>query len=484
MHTIMKKIAFLIGCALCVSTQASAQFNLLNKAKEKIQEKVETKVNDKLGKAFGKSQSSSSAASSNSSAAPSSASKPSQSSGNDDTKCYYVAEQFYSRWTNGQIFSAETANKTYNNENEGQRISHSKYHFNSTSEMLAALPAVPTAREILDQEVEGPIVDLLIHYDLARKERYDRLMQEGMENAMTQTDAMMKASNQKAQKGSSVPPQMNALIDKMTQAIMTSGLDFETASEADMMKVAVKVMSKETGIPEAEMQKLIMMAQTNPNAAMDYMKKNYPAAIKKLGITSGQAMPVVEDSDLSKFDDLFDEVSNLMSDPEAIKLSQKYSMFLIKLEPYANELLAEWPASKEFAQICAMEEELNVKLHAWMEANNTNYNDEAPDFWVEGRKAQNAVIESFNVGIATRWRDKMQNAVDDLKPYAARIASIEDRLRQASAEVSASGDLGFITRYTDSITMLGSLGFATLYTLPEQAMDAPRVCKLPEQWMP
>lgn len=487
----MKKFQILLAAAIftfCGAGTASAQAflkGLADKAKDKVKEKVEAKVGAKIGKAIGAPKGAKDLAPVAPKPSPNAKTASSVTNSGSITTDIADDNEIY-KWRSGEYFDLELANTVYIDGFEKEkRIKKSSLKFNSTLDMLNALPAVPTVRQILDFDYDNHSADNLIHYALAHDEYVQQQIQKGEEIGLKMATEGLKRSGATASSGS-IMPASNALTDKMLEAIMKSGLNPETASEEEMMKVAISVISKEMGVPEAEMAKLMALAQTNPDAATAQLMKKYSTVAKKLGAIQKENAQFVQESDetLDKIVQLGEELGTMASDEEFNNVRIRGVKMHEELNTYANELLVQWTTSETLAKINAMEEELSAKTDAYLKAHNMNYNDEAPDFWVEGRKQQNALIDAFNEKLAEQWRTKIQENIDFLKPYAFRIADIEARYYQVMNEINDSKFAEYTNYLQITSGYISQFSFPILYMLPAIAMDAPRIGHRPEMWIP
>lgn len=485
----------LIVLSLCLSATFASNVHaqgllrgLADKAKDKVAEKVTNKVTSKvggkLGKALGVSNDAAGQPASAATTAPAGVNNP-ETTGDISYEYDNICPQ---RWTEGDYFDLERANKTGERDdhnNDILRFTKSTLHFASRLDLMNALPPVPTVHQIVYEGEEGPTAEALINYSLACKELEQQLKQTQMETAMAMASVMQqgKGAAPGASSRGGGNPILEALGTKMMTAMLNSGLDLDNASEADIQKAVLGVLSKELGIPEADLAKVMQMAESDPDAATAYVMKNYPNVAKKFAPTGTPAPQVIEDEAADEFFDIFEEAAALASDPDILAAMQKLSRLNFELTTLGNELLGQWASSEACSKICAMETELDAKLQNHMQATQMNYNDEAPDFWVEGRKAQNAVIDSFNEQIAEQWRAKVQEVYDTIKPHALRMAEVDARLDAARAKVSTLAPNDML-RYQMIIGSYDQISLNLISSLPVLAMDAPRISHVLECWMP
>lgn len=393
-------------------------------------------------------------------------------------------------WVDGIYFSTTDANRTGEYDNQDNpivRIKQPNIHFGNSLDVLKALPALPTAKQIVN-DTDNKAADVLINFDLAYQEYYARKTQERMEFEMKIASILQQkpAGRPANQDAASLMPMTKDFLDKVMAEAKRRGLNLQTMTEAQSAQLTAAVMSKEFGIPEAEMVKLVAMAQTNPNGAMATLKQKYPAAAKKMGLMQAETAGMQKQlsPEAEKFIDILEEANTVLNNEELQQAILKFQRVMAELEAYAHELNEQWPTSDTYAKLNAMEHELDAKTEAYMQAHGTNYNDEAPEVWVEGRKAQNALIDAYNERIAELWRAKVQTYIDTFKPFAQRIAEVEDRLASAVKTLKAEDLAEHYYTYAGVINLFSEITIAQIYDLPSTAMNAPRVSNVPESWMP
>ncbi|MCQ2203809.1 MAG: hypothetical protein MJZ15_05145 [Bacteroidales bacterium] len=461
--------------AFAVTPDAQAQSflrGLAGKAKDKMEQKVDNKVDDAidnaLGNVFGRKKNDNSANSSN------------------DEFIIQPENVSVEPWRSGEYFSLERANSTDETDDEGyyvKRIKKSNLNFKNQKDMLAALPAIPTTRQILS--ADAATIDKLIHFNLAFQDYQARVEQATIDASMKEYQAAVTsgASLGVPSRPTTTPmPATNALAQKMVEALMNSGIDMENADEEQVMKVAAGVMSKEYGIPEQEMVKMIKMSQTNPDAATAYMKKNYPAAAKKLQPVEEESKKAQEmlkvSPEMEEARKLFDEMLQTQND-EAYKAALG-KMFALESEltTFANQLLAQWEKSPECAKIFAMEEDLNKRVNEYFRANNMGYNDRYPEFWRTDHQEQNAIINKYNEKMVEQWRAKLQECIDYFMPFAKRNADFAERVEALKKKAKAA-DADYL-RMQNLLSSFSGGAFNMIYILPAYGMDSPRINNVSE----
>lgn len=407
------------------------------------------------------------------------------------TNEYQTDEDGYIRnvspWHIGEYFSIENANRLEETDDDGNnvlKIKKPNVCFKTLKEIIVAIPSLPTVRQILDEDVTT--TDKLINFDLAWRD-YSNRSQQAIIESSTKVAEIAMANGRHAgvinsRSSAKAMPASQSLGEKIMEAIINSGADMENISEEEAMKIATKVLSQEYKIPESEMAKMIKMAQTNPDAATAYMKKNYPEAAKKLQIIEQENKQMQDEiknsSDIIEMHDLFQEIIAYRNEESYQKAASKALYLESELTAYANELLSEWSKSAECAKIEAMEADLNKRVDEYLRAHNQTYNEQYPEFWERDRKAQNAIINKYNEMMVEKWRTKMQEYMDYLMPFAQRDAEYEAKAKKLDKK-EKSNDADYLQIRNTVMSLTGST-FTILFNIPTYSMDSPRITNVSE----
>lgn len=454
---------------------------LADKAKEKVKEKLDQKLDKKMDDAIddafdGKREEKTTERKSE---------KVSYTSEEDYTESPSVYVAYERTWRGGDYFSIDRANDTGESDDEGNailRIKKSNLFFKTQKDVIAAIPAVPTTRQILSSD--QAVIDKLINFDLAVNDLYARKEQAIIESSMKATQAAMMNRRGTLMNAPSAPsmPASNALSQKIIEALMSSGVDMESIDEEEAMKVAARVIGKEYGIPEAEMVKMIKMSQTNPDAATAYMKKNFPVAAEKLKVIEQENKQfqdkVESNSSAIELHEIFQELVEYRDSESYNEALGRMYKIQSELTDFANDLLRQWQNSPECAKVESMEKDLVKRVDEYFAANNKGYNDQLPEFWEKGRKEQNAIINAYNETLVEKWRSKLQGFIDYLLPFAQKDADFEARIEQAKSRVKST-DANTI-QMQNVLTGLNGASFNYVFSLPAIGMDAPRVDNVTE----
>ncbi len=139
------------------------------------------------------------------------------------------------------------------------------------------------------------------------------------------------------------------------------------------------------------------------------------------------------------------------------------------------------PSFSESAKVEQMEQELSSKVNAWMNENDKTWNDEMPAFWVEGRKAQNAVIDKWNTQQAEKWNAVVKKHIDAAMPDAQKFVNLATELQTLEDN---NADVGYKLAYNDAqkaCMTLGVLMLKPLLQMPAFSLDMPKVSHTPTE---
>ena len=368
----MKKIVATIALAsvICVlAPQAGAQ-SLLDKAKKAVGEKVDGAVNAGLGKIMGgKKQSQPQSQTSN-------------KKGSDDF--IYTAR--------GAFDKGDDPYKLYVDAlNEGTFEGHyydaykaltdmggdkSSFVFKSISEVIAAYPGIPTARQMAIYSERKASSEALrnYYYGVASYQSIDMVEQANDLRVASSTvpkglsgngAAVQKAVFEGAKKLGKTP-------DKLTESeIMTilEGMDASSFTEASTA-------------------------------------------------TNGE-----------KFDSITDRISAILD--RAMSTSVTIQKVERSLGQIAPELNVAWNDSEARQQVYDNEVDIDPRIVSyWDQTHNNDY----PEFWKEARREQNAIIDKFNIQQAVKWRKVLQTELEPLIALLQEIAAADAELESLATD--------------------------------------------------
>lgn len=206
--------------------------------------------------------------------------------------------------------------------------------------------------------------------------------------------------------------------------------DSDEDSETDDALSSIISAAKLTGIDDSEIKKISAM---NEEKAMKYVEKKFPNVVEKMQEIAKQKAERMKsqeryDEISAEIDDMQNEDSGLIKTMENLSERNDVSVLESELNAMRRQIIADWPASEECTQINNMEKELAAKLDSWMKKEHKTYSDEYPDFWKEGRKAQNALVDQWNMKSAEPWLKKVTGEIASAKVYMKKILDIDSRL--------------------------------------------------------
>ena len=242
---------------------------------------------------------------------------------------------------------------------------------------------------------------------------------------------------------------------ELMQALKDAGLNIEDATEEQIEKAVIPLLAKKNGMSVAEMQKLA--------------DKEKEAQGKGEGI--------------DRIADIASEISDLTMNLQSSMVSNQTSADGIEneLKALRIEMIQAWQNSPECAQVEQMEQELSKKIHAWMNENDKGWNDDMPAFWVEGRKAQNAVIDKWNTQQAEKWNAVIKKHIDAAMTDAQKFVSLADELQTLKND---NADAGYKLSYNEAqraCMTLGAIMLRPLLLMPAYSLDMPKVSYTPTE---
>ena len=164
------------------------------------------------------------------------------------------------------------------------------------------------------------------------------------------------------------------------------------------------------------------------------MQKAVFDGAKKLGkspeqLTETEIMAILEGMDTSSLSAVastatngaeFDSVTDRISD--ILDRSMSSNVTIQKVERSLNQIVPEmnaaWNDSEARQQVYDNEADIDKRiLSYWDQTHKEDY----PEFWKEGRREQNDIIDKFNIQQAVKWRKVIQG---ELEPYIAMLQEI------------------------------------------------------------
>lgn len=312
--------------------------------------------------------------------------------------------------------------------------------FATIGDAMKALPAMPTAKQISNNQAKYE-VDSLVYapFNLAIEQsvaahQYDYL-------ALSQRiDA---ARLKQAQRGQTAMQQYNKNVEaglvpsqqEMMQIIMQSGINIETATEEQIMQLMAGTMAKKWGVSPEEYMKIVSMAQRNPKQTEAYLKSNHPDLYNRLYAANadGTTQNEVVDPRDDRFGQIAEELRDVQEQISAV-LANRYNH---SLETMRDNLREQWLNSDEAKQIDAIEKALWERVEQWEAGLSVGANGFAdvdfPAWWTAERKKENALIDQWNNRESARWLSEFNGEYEQLKAAfdkAARLEAENEQLGQ------------------------------------------------------
>ena len=356
----MKKMIAGVALAslMCVSAPQAGAQSLLDKAKKAVGDKVEGAVGAGLGKLMGGKQQS----------------KPqtqaSNKKGSDDF--IYTARGAFDKGDDPYKLYVDALNEgTFEGdyydaykELTDMGGDKSSFSFKSISEAVTAYPGIPTARQMAISSEREASSEALRNYGCGVLGYMNIDM---VEQANNVRGAASKASPRSSDNG------------------------------AAMQKAVFEGAKKLGKSPE-------QLTETEIMSILEGMDASSFAAVASTA-TNGE-----------EFDSVIDRISAILDRAVSTNVTiQKVERSLGQIAP---ELNVAWNDSEARQQVYDNEADIDKRiLSYWDQTHKEDY----PEFWKEGRREQNAIIDKFNIQQAVKWRKVLQA---ELEPYIAMLQEI------------------------------------------------------------
>ena len=389
----MKKIIATVALAsvMCVlAPQAGAQ-SLLDKAKKAVGDKVEGAVSAGLGKIMGGRQQS-------------------------QTSDKKASDDGYTYTARGAFDKADDPYKLYVDAlNEGTFEGHyydaykeltdmggdkTSFVFKNISEVVAAYPGIPTARQMAIYSERKASSEALRNYD------------KGVSNY--QTIDMVEQANDLRVAASNVSP---------------GSSDNGAAMQKAVFDGAKKLGKTADQLTESEIMSILEGMDATPFAAAS-------------AATNGE-----------EFDSVLDRISAVLDRAMSTNVTiQKVERSLDQFEPIA------WKGSEAWQQVYDNEAEIDPRIVSYWEQ---THKEDYPEFWKEARREQNAIIDKFNIQQAVKWRKVL---LAELEPQIALLQEIAAADAELESLVTDRGllDYSIAKNQINSAFMMVSLVVNTI----------------------
>lgn len=392
----MKKIIATVALAsvMCVlAPQAGAQ-SFLDKAKKAVGDKVEGAVNAGLGKLMGGKQ---------------------QSQTQTQTSNKKSSDDGYTYTARGAFDKADDPYKLYvdalNNDPDTNYYDAYKeltdmggdktsFVFKSISEVVAAYPGIPTARQMAICSERKASSEAL--------RNYDKGVSNYMSIDMVEQANELRVATSKASPGSS---------------------DNGAAMQKAVFDGAKKLGKSPEQLTEAEMMSILEGMDASSFAVASTA-------------TNGE-----------EFDSVLDRISAVLDRAMSTNVTiQKVERSLDQFEPIA------WKGSEAWQQVYDNEAEIDPRIVSyWDQTKKEDY----PEFWKEARREQNAIIDKFNIQQAVKWRKVLQAELEPQIALLQEIAAADAELESLVTDRSML-DYSIAKNQINSAFMMVSLVVITI----------------------
>ena len=353
----MKKIIASVALAslMCLSAPQAGAQSLLDKAKKAVGDKVEGAVGAGLGKIMGGKQQSQ----------PQSSNKK-----GSDGEFISTARGVFNKGDDPYKLYVDALNNDpdtnyYDAYKELTDMSGDKssFVFKSISEVVAAYPGIPTARQMAISSERKASSEALRNYDCGV--------------ASYQSIDMVEQAND-----------LRVAASKTSTGNADNGMAMQKA----VFEGAKKLGKTPDQLTESEIMKILENMDASPFAAASTA-------------TNGE-----------KFDSITDRISAILDRAMSTNVTiQKVERSLGQIVP---ELNVAWNDSEARQQVYDNELDIDPRIVSYWDQTHKN---DYPEFWKEGRRAQNAIIDRFNIQQAVKWRKVLQA---ELEPYIALLQEI------------------------------------------------------------
>ena len=371
--------------------------------------------------------------------------------------------------------------------------------FNSLQDVVNALPAFPKTEDVVTPGQKEALLKSSLHpYTVAYRKLEEKWAKESLELNRKQQELVSQQRQKVQQQQQTIQRASEQGLmpspQEMMQIVMSSGIDMEHATDAQIMDVVADACAKKWGISKQEYMKIVNMAQRNPTQAENYMRQNHPALYNKLKGLKGTDMAMENDTRDGEFAEIQGQLAELTQ--EISKTAEEYTQVLKKvqaegvdydishLQGYAlygkfSDIFKAWKASSEYAQINEHERALYSRVwDKWLPSLHTTADEVAyPAWWTTQRKQDNQLVENFNKRMAPQWLAVPQAQRDKLMVLFKKVASLE----QKNEQLRQQGDISilYITN-KQSIFSILSLFHHVLRTY-DDAISFPCVSHMAEE---
>ena len=355
----MKKIVMIFAALTIACASANAQSmleRLGQRTKEAVGEKVEGAVNAGLGKIMGGKQGQTQSQTSN------------NNGSNDDF--IYTARGAFNKGDDPYKLYVDALNNDPNTnyydaykELTDMGGDKSSFAFKNISEVVAAYPGIPTARQMAISSERKASSEALRNYCCG----------------------------------------------------VASYQSIDMVEQANDLRIAASTVPKESSGNGAAVQKAVFEGAKKLGKTPDKLTESEIMTILE-GMDASSFTEVSTATNGEKFDSITDRISAILDRAMSTNVTiQKVERSLDRIVP---ELNAAWNDSEARQQVYDNEAEVDPRIVSYWDQTHKN---DYPEFWKEARRAQNAIIDKFNIQQAVKWRKVLQA---ELEPQIALLQEI------------------------------------------------------------
>ncbi len=378
-------------------------------------------------------------------------------------------------------------------------------HIGSLAEAISQRPALPTVADLMSEEAKAAYAKKALAYEQAAQ-RFHAEQQIALQrlqsdiirlgNDKRQQQARQQQAMQQASAKGLMPSQ-----EELMQAVMSSGLNLETATEEQMMNVVADMYAKKWNISQADARTFMAMAMTQPQKAEAFLKQKYPELYQKLSKDMPGADQFMDlDADENTYGQLGDALMALSEEARGVKEAnmdmskhvmnnqiansiEDYSITLPglptnEMEQLYSQIIKGWATSAECAEANRLENALITRLEEWMRTVDTkNGAVPYPQWWVAERKKINAQIDAWNKRQAEAWLAAMAKYDTQLQGLAQRLVELDNQLEtvRGGKPMNVAYCMAKMQVHTARTNMYDYLFNCSA------ALNFPHVSRLPEQ---
>lgn len=313
--------------------------------------------------------------------------------------------------------------------------------YKSLAEAVKNCPALPTTAQIIAQEV-API-QAFSDFNYGTMNLFQKVGDSTNETIMEKAAAVDKKN--RALTGNDAQRQMmdnNAM--QIFQLFQKYGIDPEKMDEKAMEKfVMEKIASGELKIP------------TSGGIINTDFDEKQEATIDAVG---------------EILDELFGKVESEMD----------YGDTSRELRKLYEDQRGAWKGSEAYNKVLAIEQDIDKRVKDYL-PNHPDYGNNGaeivyPDFWVEGRKKENAIINEFNTKNVDQWRDALQGKYDHCVAIFKELAEADEKVEASFPDKKDY----FYAIYKNKVNNMVALVSRTMDLLYSNIYGAPVVSSVEE----